>query len=267
MKKALVSVIVVCTNDRVYLKDLFSSVFNSDYPHIEVIMVDNASSDGSVPFVESQFGSVKILRNKRNIGFVKSNNRGIRESSGEFIFLLNPDTIVDPQCIGHLVKAMEERSCIGVCGAKMLMEYEREVINSIGHNVNRIFYGWDRGCFELDRGQYDAPAEVPSVCNGAALYRREIFDDIGFFDERFFVYYDDVDYGLRASLCGYKVITVPSARVYHKIDFKPLDVRHHEFEVQRYRLRTLLKNCPAELTGSRLKDLAWSLDVLDTKKQ
>ena len=254
MKQALVSVIVVCTNDRKHLKDCFSSVLNSHYPRIEVIMVDNASSDDSVSFVEEQFPSVKILRNKRNIGFSRSNNRGVKESSGEYIFLLNPDTITDPQCIARLVKEMERHSEIGICGAKMLMEYERKVINSIGHNVNRIFYGWDRGCFELDKGLYNETFEVPSVCNGAALYRREIFNDIGLFDERLFVYCDDLDYGIRANLCGYKVVAVPSAKVYHKINIRIENPRHHEFEEHRYRLRILLKNCPKELLEAKLKE-------------
>ena len=254
MEKPLVTVIVVCTNNRNDLDDCFSSLYKSDYKNLETIMVDNDSRDGSVALVEEKFHQIKIIRNNGNIGFARSNNTGIKSALGEYIFLLNPDTIVEPKCIGSLVDAMEKDKDVGVCGAKMLLEYERGVINSIGHNVNRIFYGWDRGCFELDKGQYDESLRGPSVCNGAALYRKSIFDDIGFFDERFFVYCDDLDYGIRANLCGYGVMTVPSARVYHKVNIRFENPLHHEFEEHRYRLRILLKNCPRELLWARLRE-------------
>ncbi|MEJ2744380.1 MAG: glycosyltransferase family 2 protein, partial [bacterium] len=263
MGKPLVSIIVVCTNNRNDLDGCLSSVYDSDYKNLEAIVIDNDSRDGSVAFVEEKFPQARVIRNGENIGFTRSNNKGIRSARGEYVFLLNPDTVVEPACIGILVDAMEKDKGAGICGAKMLLEYERKIINSIGHNVNRIFYGWDRGCFELDKGQYDESMRVPSVCNGAALYRKSIFDDIGFFDERFFVYCDDLDYGIRANVCGYGVMTAPAARVYHKVNIRVENPQHHEFEEHRYRLRILLKNCPRELLHSRLMEsLLFDLDCI-----
>jgi GT2 family glycosyltransferase len=263
MERPLVSVIVVCMNNLVHLQDCFSSLYESDYKNLETIMLDNGSSDGSVAFVEERFPRIRIIRNSKNIGFPRSNNKGIKVARGEYVFLLNADTIVDPRCIGILVDVMEKDKGVGICGTKMLLEYEREIINSVGHNVNRIFYGWDRGCFEMDKGQYDEASSVPSVCNGAALYRKSIFGDIGLFDERFFLYCDDLDYGIRANLCGYGVATVPSARVYHRVNIRIENPRHHEFEEHRYRLRILLKNCPRELLWARLREsLLFDLDCI-----
>ena len=265
--KPLVSVLVVSYKSRRFLEDCFSSVFSSTSSPIEVVLFDSASGDGSVEFVRSSFPKVRVIEGRINPGFASACNEAIPLTRGKYVFLLNPDTVVDPHCVELLVGEMEKDSRVGICGAKMLFGWEPELINSVGHNVNRIFWGWDRGCFEWDRGQYDEVQEVPSVCGGAALYRRALFDELGYFDRRFFMYTEDVEYGLRANLAGYRVLIVPRARVYHCIRVKVGDPRHHQFFEHKNRLRNLIINAPPEIFPGSLKnslrfDLSCIMDFL-----
>ena len=251
---ALVSVLVVSYRSVKFLGNCFDAVFRSTYSPLDVVMFDSASKDGSVEFTRSAFPNVRVIEGRSNPGFAGACNEAIPHTRGKYVFLLNPDTVVEPRCIELLVQAMEKDSSIGICGAKMLFGWQPELINSVGHSVNQIFWGWDRGCFEWDRGQYDAVKEVPSVCGGAALYRRSVFDELGYFDTRFFMYTEDVDYGLRANLAGYRVLVVPAARVYHWISLKVSEARHHQFFEHKNRLRDLLKNAPSEMLFRSLKE-------------
>lgn len=211
--KPLVSVVIVNYNGRDFLTDCLSSLDRQTYPNFEVILVDNCSSDGSVSFTRGKYPHVIIVENDTNLGFAGGTNSGIRVARGEYIFTLNNDTILDPYALEEIVRPMQLDSHVGVCGSKMLLPDGR--INSTAICISRSGAAWDRGMEEVDHGQYDTTEEVFGACAGAALYRRSMLQEIGLFDEDFFLYTEDVDLAFRARLGGWKCIYVPSARVVH----------------------------------------------------
>ena len=211
----LVSVIIVNYNGIVYLDECFSSLMMQTYPSIEIIFVDNGSSDDSIEYVKNKFPLIKIIANKENMGFAKGNNIGIKAGNGEFIATLNNDTKVSPQWIEELVNALIFNQNAGICASKMLFMDVPEMINSTGICISRSGACWDRGMFEYDTGQYDSLEDVFGACAGAAMYRKSMLDKIGYFDEDFHAYMEDADLSFRARLCGWKCLYVPNAVVYH----------------------------------------------------
>jgi GT2 family glycosyltransferase len=209
---ALVSVVIPNFNGMRYLDRCLSSLSQQTYRDFEVIVVDNASSDGSVECLTARFPWVKVIENKVNLGFAAGTNVGIRQSRGDFILTLNNDTSVDCHFIEYLIKPMLDGS-VGSCASKMLFPDGR--INSTGICISRSGAAWDRGMFEPDEGQYDSAEEIFGPCAGAALYRKRMLDDIGLFDEDFFLYMEDVDLAFRAQLAGWRCDYVPSAKVIH----------------------------------------------------
>ena len=239
----LVSIIIVTRNHLEHLEDCLKSVMNLGYPHFEIILADNNSTDGGPEFVQEKFPSVKVLRFDKNYGFAEGNNRAIKQARGDYIFLLNPDTKVKPECVNKLVEVMEEDKGIGICMPKILMFDEPSIINSTGIIANEILQGRDRGAWELDCGQYDKEEQIIGACGAAMFIRRNLFERIGYFDRLYFAYYEDLDFSIRTWSVGYEVIFVPGAIVYHK--YRPFrkDILN-EYIDHRNRLRMMLKNMP-----------------------
>ena len=208
----LISVIVLNYNGRGFLDGCLTSLASQTYSDFEVIVVDNGSRDGSPDYIEENYPWVRLAKNDENLGFAGGTNVGIRAAKGEFVITLNNDSRADSRFIEELIKPMADPE-VGVCAAKMLFPDGR--INSAGICISRSGAAWDRGMFEPDRGQYEFVEEVFGACAGAALYRREMMDEIGLFDEDFFLYLEDVDLAFRARLAGWKCIYVPGARVIH----------------------------------------------------
>jgi len=208
----MISVVVLNYNGQRYLNDCLSSLAAQTFCDFEVIVVDNASTDGSVEHIKANFPWVRLVINKENRGFAGGTNSGIRAAEGELILTFNNDARADSRLLEHLQEPMAD-SKVGVCAAKMLLADGR--INSTGICLSRSGAAWDRGMFEQDLGQYDAEEEVFGACAGAALYRKEMLDEIGLFDEDFFLYMEDVDLAFRGRLAGWGCIYVPEAVVYH----------------------------------------------------
>jgi GT2 family glycosyltransferase len=217
MPSPVVSVIVVNWNGKKYLKDCFPSLRAQTFSDYEVILVDNGSNDGSVEYVQRNFpGWVRILPNARNEGFSGGNNRGIRAASGKYIVLLNNDAQADPCWLEELMKVAEENPRAGMLACKIYLQGGSKIIDNVGHLIYRDGLNRGRGRLEVDHGQYDQIEEVlfPSGC--AALYRREMLEEVGLFDENFFAYGDDTDLGLKGRLAGWKCLYVPRAIVHHR---------------------------------------------------
>jgi GT2 family glycosyltransferase len=210
-----VSVIILNWNGRHYLDDCLTSVLAQTYPNLEVILVDNGSSDGSADWVAERFPTVWLIRNEVNLGFAAGNNQAIRASKGAYIATLNNDTYVEPDWLASLVQTMETDPQVGMCASKMLFADSPEIINSTGICLDPVGIAWDRQGGEPDDNRETAPLEVFGPCAGAALYRRAMLDQIGLFDEDFFAYLEDVDVAWRAQLGGWRCLYVPAARVYH----------------------------------------------------
>jgi len=211
----LVSVIIVNYNGKHYLKQCLSSLSTQSYPAIEIIFVDNGSSDGSVEYVRKEFPSVRIIVSKKNLGFAKGNNIGIKEARGELIATLNNDTEVTPRWLEELVSAMDSDELVGMCASKMLFLDKPDMIQSTGLDISRSGVCWDRGIYEIDSGQYGYMEEVFGPSAGAALYRKKMLDEIGLFDEDLHAYLEDTDLAFRGRLAGWKCLYVPGAVVYH----------------------------------------------------
>jgi GT2 family glycosyltransferase len=209
----MISVIIVNFNGRHFLDGCLSSLVNQSYKDFETILVDNASNDGSAAYVIDTYPWVRLIENKENRGFAGGVNDGIRSSNGEYMLTLNNDTIAEPHFVEELLKSMDKDRSLGMCASKMLFPNGR--INSTGLCISRSGAAWDRGMFEEDLGQYDTEREIFGPCAGAALYRKKMLDEIGLFDEDFFLFMEDVDLAFRGRLAGWKCLYVPTARIMH----------------------------------------------------
>jgi GT2 family glycosyltransferase len=209
----MISVVIVNYNGKKFLDACLLSLDRQTCRDFEVILVDNGSSDSSAAYVRERYPSVILVEAGKNLGFAGGTNAGIRAARGEFILTLNNDTIADPYLLEEIVRPMQVDSRVGMCAVKMIFPDGR--INSTGICISRSGAAWDLGIDEQDLGQYDVAVEVFGPCAGAALYRRSMLDEIGLFDEDFFLYMEDVDLAFRARLSGWTCMYVPTARLVH----------------------------------------------------
>lgn len=242
IREPMVSIIIVNYNGLRDIKTCLSSVFDQSYLSFEVIVIDNGSSDSSVEFIENNYPQVKIIKNKKNLGFAKANNQGFDVSIGEFIATLNNDTEVDKDWLRELVSAMMDDEDIGMCGSRIMFYKHRDIINSIGITVSVTGYAYDTAIGEPFSEKFSRKMEIFCPSAAAALYRRKMIEEIGFFDEDFFAYYEDVDLAWRARLAGWKAVYVPTAVVYHRVSQTGKQLRDLNSLQERNRIWLLMKN-------------------------
>jgi len=218
-KKA--SIIIVNWNGKKYLKNCLEAVFNQTYKNFEVIMVDNGSKDGSVEFVKNNFSKVKIIKLKENTGYAKGNNYGIKEAikdnNVEYLVLLNNDTIVNKNWLNELVKTARSGKNIGMVSSKSL--FQDEQVQTIGLSIEKNVHGYKEGGISIgyneDSDKFNKEKEIFAPSGVSALYKREVIEKIGLFDEDYFCYAEDLDLGIRARLAGYKCIYNPKSQLIH----------------------------------------------------
>lgn len=217
------------------------------YHPLEIIVVDNASTDGSADFIKMGFPEAKLIVNERNLGFGVGNNIGIRASQGRYILVVNNDACLDPACIEELKRCIEKNGRYGACASKILLKKEDDLIDSAGILVFPDGLSIGRG--RLEKGdRYDEEKEVFFSSGCASLLRREMLDDIGLFDEDFFAYADETDMGWRAQLAGWKCIYNPKAVVYHLHSASSSAYSHLKaFLVERNRIWVAIKYFPISL--------------------
>jgi GT2 family glycosyltransferase len=214
-KPDLASIVIPNWNGKRFLAGCLDSLKAQTYTNHEVVIVDNGSHDGSVEFLKEHYPHVRLVTFAHNTGFSVAVNRGIIEAQGQFVALLNNDTVVDENWLSELVKAMNEHPEVSSAGCKMLGYDDRTLLDGAGDGYRRGGLPGRIGHKERDTGRFDRWRYILGACGGAALYRHELFDEIGLFDEDYFAYLEDVDFGLRAQSAGYKCIYVPTAIVYH----------------------------------------------------
>jgi GT2 family glycosyltransferase len=214
VESGLISTVVVNWNRRELLRKCLASLMAQNGAKLEIIVVDNGSTDGSPEYVEAEFPEIKLIRNLENRGFCAANNQGIAAARGEFVALLNNDAEADAGWAAAMLKAAGERS-VGMVACKILVQGEPQRIDKVGHLIYPDGQNRGRGTGCLDRGQFDRVEEVlwPDGC--AALYRKEMLNEIGGFDEDFFAYADDAELGLRARIAGWLCIYTPHAVAWH----------------------------------------------------
>jgi GT2 family glycosyltransferase/glycosyltransferase involved in cell wall biosynthesis len=229
-----------------HLAACLDSIRSSHYPAIEVLVLDNGSSNGVAERLVAERPGIRFVQIGRNSGFSAGINRGVGEARGEFVFLLNPDARVEPETVGLLVDAARRHPTAIGFAPKMVFAHDPQVIDAIGTAIDPMGAAFNRGIGQPDVGQYDVEELVMGCCFGAALLRREAFDSsrVGPLDEAYFMYYEDVDWCFRATIQGEDFWSVPQARVHH---IHSATTRAHAYGfkyrlIQRNLLFTVFKN-------------------------
>lgn len=210
-----VTVVILNWNGERFLKTCLGSLQEQTFKDFGTVMVDNGSADDSVELVSRDFPEVEVVPMKGNQGFSAAVNAGIQASDTELVALLNNDTESDSGWLEALVRSVDAHPEAGFFASKLVDFHERRILDGAGDALRRSGLPYRLGHGERDRGQYDEPRYVFGACAAAALYRREMLQEIGLFDEDFFAYCEDGDLNFRAQLAGYRCLYVPKAVVYH----------------------------------------------------
>ena len=218
----LASVVIPNWNGAHHLPVCLDALAAQTYPNLEVILVDNGSTDGSQALVSEKYPWVRLLALDRNLGLTGGNNAGFRAAQGEVLISLNNDTEADPGFVQELARALREHPAAGMAAAKMLLFDRRDTIHSAGDGYRVDGIPFNQGVWQPDEGQFDEPGWIFGGCGGAVAYRRAMVDDVRSFrcdpfDPSFFMYCEDVDLNWRAQLAGWKCWYTPQAVVYHKL--------------------------------------------------
>lgn len=208
----LVSAIIVTHNGKKWLARSLPSLLKQTYPNLEVIVVDNASTDGSSEFVRKRFQDVKLVERRVNDGWGAGNNVGARVAKGRYVFIGNDDLVLDRDYFTQTVGVMESDSTIAACQGTMYSFDRRREVESAGKffNYSGVLVS------DLERASPKSKETVEIFAANAPLIRRRVFSEMGGFDEDFFLYFEDVDLCWRIWLAGHKVVYVPQAKMYHK---------------------------------------------------
>lgn len=232
-----VSAIIVNWNGKDVLVDCIQSLLAQDYPELEIIVSDNGSTDGSGACVREHFPAVRFLENGRNLGFGGGVNRGLAVATGNYFLFLNNDLYLRKDSIGELVRLLESDPAIGAAVPKILYYEKRDTINSFGVLVNYTGIA----CPNLVDGKdSDALLLHETACGGIFMFKREIHEAVGSFDEDLFLYHEDHDLSWRIRLLGRKIMVTPRAVIYHHYHFNKGTGKFHSSE--KNRLHILLKN-------------------------
>ena len=248
-----------------WLYKCLSSVIRTSRPNSDVYVVDNASTDGSVDYVREHFPHVKIISHPTNLGFAAGYNRALEKIKSEYSVLLNSDTeVLSPDWLQSLVKVAAADPSIATVACKMVSMDNHEYLDSVGGMGIPFWRGFvDIGRGERDEGQYDVRDFEPfSFCGGAALINRAAFEKAGGFDEKFFMYMEDVDLSWRFGLLGYGVKFAPHAKIAHFFSgttgVKSVDAQKL-FYCHRNLFRAILKNCGSTIWWALRNYLLFSL--------
>ena len=239
-------------NGMKHLEKCLESLQRQTYGDFQIVIIDNGSTDRSCELITDRFPKVQIIEMEKNYGFAGAVNKGITATQSTYVSLLNNDVEVDPRWLEELVKALVDNSGVGAVACKMLNFYSRDEIDAAGDVLSRSGSAVARGHGESDKGQYDAEDEVFGPCAGAALYRRNIFESVGLFDDDFFAFYEDIDFDFRMQLQGWKAKYVPSAVCYHKRGATIQGMRAFAVRLHvRNHLMYMMKNIPVGILFGR----------------
>lgn len=263
MSQGKFSVVIPNWNGRRFLAACLTSLQQQTCGDIEIIVVDNASNDGSQAFISERFPKVRLIALPENRGFTGACNIGMQAASGDVIALLNNDTEVHVDWVHAILEGFCRDQAVGMIASKMLLFDKRDHFHTAGDTFGIDGSAGNRGAWERDVGQYDRPDYVFGACGGAAAYRKSMLDDIGLLDDDFFFLLEDIDLAWRAQLAGYKALYVPSALVYHHLSASGGGVTASYYD-GRNSIWVLVKNMPGSLMRkyavrilARQASLAW----------
>jgi GT2 family glycosyltransferase len=195
--------------------------YNSDNKPLDIVNYENEESELGYG-MDLDYNALIIIKNEKNYGFAEGNNIGMRFAfknlNSDYILLLNNDTVVDKDFLNYMVETGEKDEEIGILGPKIYYYNDSQRIWCIGGKIDWKFArGLHIGTNEVDRGQYSEIKEFDYISGSAFLIKRDIIDKVGFMDKKFFLYFEESDWALRASGRGYKSVYVPKAKVWHKV--------------------------------------------------
>jgi len=237
----MVAVVIVGYNSKEFLGECLQSVLDSSYNQLQVIFVDNNSSDGSAQYIKENFSDVLVLKSEKNVGFAGGNNLGIKkalELNSEYLFFLNPDTVIDKNCIKLLVEGTNHKS---ISQPLILLHQDgnkTNLINTWGNDLNYLGISYCSGY--MTEQKKAKKSNIPLASGAAFLAPKEFFETNDGFDEDFFMYHEDVDLSWRAREAGYDIKLSPDAKVWHKYNFSRNKKKF--FFIERNRLLFLAKN-------------------------
>lgn len=239
-----VSIVIPNYNGMAFMEACLRSVL-ADAPEAEILVVDNGSQDGSPDYVGEHFPQVRLLALDQNYGFARAVNEGIRAARRPYVILLNNDTEVEPGFTDALREALERNPKAFSAQAKLIQLHQPEKLDDAGNFYCALGWAFARG---KDRSSalYETPDRIFAACAGAAIYRKEVLDEIGYFDEAHFAYLEDIDLGWRAGIYGYENRYAPEARVLHA-GSGTSGSRYNEFKVtlsSRNNIWIIYKNMP-----------------------
>ena len=213
-KKSLISIIVLNYNAGELLLNCINSLKKSTYQNIEILVVDNISSDDSHTKCKKQFPDIKLIQNRKNLGYCGGNNVGIKEAKGEFIVILNPDTIVEENWLDEMFNAFNEFGD-GLYQPKIISLNESDIIQSTGNMIHAFGFGFAR-----DKGKkiIEKKEEIEKIgyASGTCLFTtKKVLEKVGLLDEFLFLYHDDLDLGWRAAQIGINSYYVPKSKIFH----------------------------------------------------
>lgn len=209
-----VTIIIPNYNGKHFMEPCLASLKKQTFQNFDILVVDNASSDGSLEYMREYYPNIAVIPLHKNYGFSKAVNVGIQHAKTPYVILLNNDTTVDSHYIEEMIKAIECSPRIFSVSSKMIQMYHPELIDSAGDLYTLMGWGVCRGSGR-PISNYTISDEIFTACAGAAIYRRSAFEKIGYFDESHFAYLEDIDIGYRAKIYGYKNTFCPTALVYH----------------------------------------------------
>ena len=243
MKK--VSVIIPNYNGMQYVKRCLDSLMAQTLKDWEILFIDNGSADGSRELVEKEYPLVKVIALPENLGFCGAVNIGIHAATAPYVVLLNNDTEAEPEFLQELYDGIRRKPRAFSGGAMMLQFHDREKIDDAGNFYNAL--GW---AFALGKGKpaadYNKERKIFSACGGAAIYRKDLLEELGYFDEEHFAYLEDMDIGYRAQIAGYENWYFPKAKVYH-VGSGTSGSRYNQFKIRyssRNNIYMIYKNMP-----------------------
>jgi len=253
-----VYIIIVTYNAQDYLKDCLGSVFSflPKEQAVNVVVVDNNSSDGTIDFIKENYPQIKLIENKKNLGFAGGNNLGMKyaiDRGADYIYLLNQDTIVEEGWLDKVLSLAESDSQAGAVQSLLMLWPEKERINSWGNEIYFLGLGFAGGYRKLNHKKNKLEKKEIAYPSGAAvLLRVNILKEIGLFNSEFFMYHEDLDLGWRMNLAGYKILLAPESIVYHKYEFSRSIKKYYFMErnrfwvlLQNYKWLTLILFLPA----------------------
>lgn len=217
-----ISIIIINYNGKKDTLECLASLEKVNYPHFEIILVDNGSKDDSVQEISTKYPSIDLIETHQNLGFSEGNNVGIKkalQTGTEYFLLLNNDTTVDPDFLSGFVQATIEEPSASILGAKIYQYHHPHIIDHLGGMWNK-----DKGEFEStaqgfleDHKTYEHMQKVDYVCGCAFFIKREVIETIGFLEPHFFLLWEETDYCYRAQQYGFEIWTAPQAKIWHKI--------------------------------------------------